>query len=98
MDYRYQLTKILLILIFGSLYETIPINWIFFVCGLALPWIDLIISKEKYQNQFPWELYLFYGYAIYSIFFNVELHLIYWGSGYALSRFILYFQLKSIKT
>jgi len=94
MNFQYQLTKIILIIIFWSLNELIPINWVFLICGAALPPLDLLISKDKYLAQFPWELYLFYGYFLYSIFVQVEPHLIYLGVGYALSRLVLYFQLK----
>jgi len=94
MGYQYQLTKIILILIFWGLNDLIPINGVFLICGAALPPLDLVISKNKYVAQFPWELYLFYGYALCSVFFQVEPHLIYLGIGYALSRLVLYFQLK----
>jgi hypothetical protein len=94
MGYQYQLTKIILILLFWSLNELIPINWVFLICGMALPVLDLVLSKDKYVTQFPWELYLFYLYFFSSVFFPVEQHLIYLGIGYSLSRIILYFQLK----
>ena len=54
-----------------------------------------MIAKEKYHDQFPWELYLFYGYVLVSLFIEVEPHLMYLGFGYALSRLILYFKLKN---
>jgi hypothetical protein len=98
MGYQYQLTKIILMLIFWSLDKVIPVNWLFLICGAALPPLDLVISKSKYSTQFPWELYLFYGYVFYSIFVEVEMYLIYLGVGYTLSRLVLYFQLKGKET
>ena len=95
MGYQYQLTKVILVLIFWSLYKVIPINWVFFICGVFLPPLDLMISKDKFLAQFPWELYLFYSYVVYSFFFQTEQHLIILGVGYSLSRLVLYFQLKS---
>lgn len=94
MNYQYQLTKAILILIFWGLNDVIPLAWIFLICGAVLPPLDLVISKDKYLTQFPWELYLFYGYAFYSIFAQAEQHLIFLGVGYSLSRLVLYFQLK----
>ncbi|NQZ42434.1 MAG: hypothetical protein HRT96_20640 [Moritella sp.] len=94
MGYQYQLTKVILVIIFWSLNEVIPIAWVFLICGASLPPLDLIISKDKYLAQFPWELYLFYGYAFYGILFQAEQHLIFLGIGYSLSRLVLYFQLK----
>jgi hypothetical protein len=94
MGSQYQLTKAILILIFWNLNEVIPMAWVFLICGAALPPLDLVISKDRYLAQFPWELYLFYGYAFYGIFFQVERHLIFLGIGYSISRLVLYFQLK----
>ena len=95
MDVNYQITKIILIIIFWSLHGVIPEIWVFFICGLSLPVIELLIYKSEYNNHFPWELYLFYAYAFYGIFFPIETHFIFLGLGYMLARITVYFKLKS---
>lgn len=94
MGYKYQLIKVILILLFWYLYEVMPVSWVFLICGIALPPIDFAVSKNMYLAQFPWELYLFYGYAAYSVFFQTDQHMIFLGVGYSLSRLVLYFQIK----
>ena len=93
--YKYHLTKMVLISIFWGLDGIIAENWIFLICGAALPFLDLFISKDNYVTQFPWELYLIFAYIFFSLFVPVEPHLIFLGIGYALARMVLYFQLKS---
>lgn len=94
MGYKYHLTKVILITLFWWLYQVIPMNWVFLICGIVLPPLDFMLSKNKYLLQFPWELYLFYGFAIYSVFFQSKQHMILLGVGYSLSRLVLYFRLK----
>ena len=68
MDVKYQITKVLLMIVFWSLQGVIPEMW---------------------------ELYLFYAYAFYGIFFHIEPHLIFLGLGYTIARISVYFKVKS---
>ena len=71
-------------------------DWVFLICGALIPPLDLVISKSKYAVEFPWELYLFYCYAFYGVFYPVDTHLIFSGIGYALSRLVIYYKLKGV--
>ena len=74
-------------------------HWIAFLCGAIVPLVDCLIARDKYWQQFPWELYLFFGYGFWRLFTEAEHQLILFGFGYAFTRLSLYFQLKtSIKS
>ncbi|WP_076420542.1 hypothetical protein [Colwellia sp. UCD-KL20] len=96
MGFQYQLIKTILIGIFWQLDGLIPEAWIFLILGAFLPPLNLVIARDKYMVQFPWELYLFYAYSFYGIFYPVDTHLVFLGVGYALSRLAMYYKLKGI--
>lgn len=91
--YRYSIIRIIIFILFFILNEFIPINWIALIIGALIPLLHLILFRDKYLFEFPWELYLLYAYIFYSVFFSFEPEFIYFGIGFSLSRLILYFQL-----
>jgi hypothetical protein len=94
MNYQYQIKNIILVLLYLGLNGSIDDQWIFFIFGLAFPFIDVFIFQDKYLSEFPWELYLVFAYGVAGFFIEIDHHFMIMLMGYAITRISIYFKIK----